>query len=219
MKLTCTAIALISLAVIGHADSTGTMASDVTVNVGSFWFCNSSYQNGVCPTTIKVGDTVTWNFVGGTHNTTACSDSTVTTCNAAQGWASPNQSSGTFPHTFNSAGTFYYECTLHPNAMRGRIDVIQDTDGDAWSDPAEAVIGTDPLDGCPDNTADNAWPPDINNDRTITFGDIGLLTSIFGQTVPPAPARRDIAPDAPDGSITFGDIGRLTALFGQGCGP
>jgi glucose/arabinose dehydrogenase len=93
-----------------------------------------------------------------------------------------------------------------------------DDDNDAWGDGGESIIGTDPLDGCPDNTADNAWPPDINNDRTITFGDIGLLTSIFGQTVPPAPVRRDVA-EPPNALINFGDIGRLTSLFGQTCGP
>ena len=218
MKLAVTAVALVILAVASHADSSNTLAANTTVNVSNFWFCDSSYANGVCPTAIRVGDTVTWNWVSGTHNTTSCPDGTFTNC-TGQNWASPTQSSGTFAHQFNSTGTFYYLCTVHPSQMRGRIDVIQDTDGDAWSDPAEAIIGTDPLDACPDNTADNAWPPDINNDRTITFGDIGLLTSIFGQTVPPAPVRRDIAPETPDGSITFGDIGRLTALFGQRCGP
>jgi plastocyanin len=216
MKLTVSAVALISLAVISHTDSNGAQAANVTVNVGNFWFCNSSFEIGVCPTTVQPGDTVTWNWVSGFHNTTSCPDGTFTNC-TGQNWASPSQSSGTFVHQFNSLGTFYYLCTIHPDAMRGRIDVIQDTDGDGWGDAAESIIGTDTADACPDNTADNAWPPDINNDRTITFGDIGLLTSIFGQS--PAPARRDIAPETPDGIITFGDIGRLTSLFGQGCGP
>jgi Right handed beta helix region len=92
-----------------------------------------------------------------------------------------------------------------------------DDDNDTWSDVAEATIGTDPLDPCPDNASDAAWPPDINNDRVISFGDIGLMTSIFGQTVAPAPARRDIAPDSPDRLITFADIGRITARFGRSC--
>jgi Concanavalin A-like lectin/glucanases superfamily len=77
----------------------------------------------------------------------------------------------------------------------------------------ESSAGTDPSQAC----GIDAWPPDINNDGFISFGDIGLLTGIFGQQVPQAPARRDIAPDPPDGLINFGDIGRLTNRFGQSC--
>jgi plastocyanin len=217
MKLAIVAIALATLTVISHADTSDTLAANTVANVGNFWFCNSSFQNGVCPTTVQPGDTITWNWVVSfTHNTTSCTDGTFSNCNG-QEWASPNQSSGTFVHQFNSTGTFFYQCTLHPTQMRGRIDVIQDTDGDGWSDATESIIGTDPLDACPDNTSDNAWPPDINNDRLITFGDIGLLTGIFGQTGPPA--RRDLAPEPPDGLITFADIGRQTSIFGQACGP
>ena len=120
----------------------------------------------------------------------------------------------------NTPGIYRLTCASTPDTDgdgQGNACDLDD-DNDAWSDPAEAIIGTDPLDGCPDSIADNAWPADINNDRVITFGDIGLLTSIFGQTVPPAPVRRDIA-EPPDGVITFGDIGRLTNLFGQACGP
>jgi plastocyanin len=218
MKLTVTAIALVILAVFSHADSRDTLAANATVNVGSFFFCNSTYQGGVCPTTIKVGDTVTWNFVGGTHNTTACSDSTFTTCNAAQGWASPNQSSGTSPHTFNTTGTFYYECTLHPTQMRGRIDVILDTDGDGWSNGAETYMGTNPSAAC----GTNAWPPDINNSGFADTGDLGLVTNDFGDAVPgAAPVRHDLAPDPPlappNAFIDTGDIGKITGVFGQAC--
>jgi hypothetical protein len=111
---------------------------------------------------------------------------------------------------------------FHPS-LSGQINLaagawaVYDMDDDGWATISEGTIGTDPLDNCADNASDNAWPADINNDGLIGFGDIGLLTSLFGQTVPPAPARRDIAPELPDGSINFGDIGRLTNLFGLGC--
>jgi hypothetical protein len=42
---------------------------------------------------------------------------------------------------------------------------------------------------------------------------------VFGQSVPPAPARYDIAPDPPDGFVDITDVSRMTALFGQSCGP
>ncbi|TMF99540.1 MAG: hypothetical protein E6I03_12145 [Chloroflexi bacterium] len=36
---------------------------------------------------------------------------------------------------------------------------VVDCDGDGWKDGSEAnYVGTDPLDNCPDNTSDNAWP-------------------------------------------------------------
>ena len=98
------------------------------------------------------------------------------------------------------------------DSCRGQAPV--DSDGDGWSDSGETVIGTNPNAAC----GVNAWPADINDDAVIGFGDIGLLTSLFGQAVPPATARRDIAPDPPNNLVSFGDIGRVMSLFGQSCG-
>src|SRR5207244_2908160 len=78
---------------------------------------------------------------------------------------------------------------------------VTDTDGDGWSDSAEAAIGTDPLEACAHNSSDNAWPADINNDTFSDIFDITLLAGSFSQSVPPAPARYDIAPDPPDGFV------------------
>src|SRR4029453_720416 len=184
---------------------------------GDFWFCDSSFSNSVCPTRINPGDTVTWQWVGNApHTTTACSDGTFTTCGAAQGWDSPVMTSGTFSRTFNNTGSFYYRCQIH-TSMHGRIDVIQDTDGDGWSDAAEAIIGTDPSRKC----GPNAWPPDINSDGHVDIiRDISPVAGEFGKNVPQAPARYDIAPDPPNGLIdVIGDISRLAGLFGQSCMP
>jgi hypothetical protein len=65
----------------------------------------------------------------------------------------------------------------------------------------------------------NAWPPDINDDGHVdVIGDISRVAGEFGQSVPPAPARYDIAPDPPDQYIdVINDIVRLTGLFGQSC--
>src|SRR5436189_3505158 len=46
---------------------------------------------------------------------------------------------------------------------------ITDSDGDGWSDSAEATIGTNPFRACATNSSDNAWPADLNND---TYSDI-----------------------------------------------
>jgi hypothetical protein len=44
-----------------------------------------------------------------------------------------------------------------------------DCDGDTFTDGVELYVGTDPLDNCPDDADDAAWPFDINND---TWSDI-----------------------------------------------
>jgi Thrombospondin type 3 repeat len=90
-----------------------------------------------------------------------------------------------------------------------------DDDNDTWSDASEGVIGTDSLLDC----GVSAWPADINNDTFVdVIGDISAVTSHFGQTVPPAPARYDLAPDPPDGFIdVISDISRMAGLFGLSC--
>jgi plastocyanin len=217
MRLTVMAFALVAIALAGSGDA---HAATVNVNVGDNWFCNSSFAINPCPTTIAPGDTITWNWVGNNpHTSTACSDGNYNNCAAAQGWDSGVLGNGaTFSRTFNTAGTFFYRCNVHPS-MRGRIEVIQDSDADGWSDAAEVAIGTDPADRCADNAADNAWPADINNDTFSDISDIVFLTNNFGAAAPPAPVRYNVAPDPPDAFIDITDISRLTGLFGQSCAP
>ena len=93
----------------------------------------------------------------------------------------------------------------------------QDSDGDGFADRAEAMTGTLANDAC----GANAWPPDMNNDTFVdVIGDISVVTSNFGQAVPPAPPRHDIAPNPPDGFVdVIGDISRMAGMFGQRCTP
>lgn len=70
-------------------------------------------DNKFVPSTIEVlpGDTVTWDFRGAVqHNV------------VGDGFKSENQKDGSFEHTFNSAGTYDYVCTLHPG-MKGTVEV------------------------------------------------------------------------------------------------
>lgn len=60
---------------------------------------------------VSVGDTVTWVWKGSVkHNVTG------------PGFNGPTQKRGTFEHTFNSAGSFTYNCTIHPG-MKGTVKV------------------------------------------------------------------------------------------------
>jgi len=96
-------------------------------------------------------------------------------------------------------------------------DPPPDTDGDGWSDAAEVIIGTDPLDDCADDTSDDAHPADLNNDTLFTSADMSLVAGVIGQAVPPA--RRDIAPATPDGFFTSADLSQVAARIGQSCAP
>ncbi len=90
-----------------------------------------------------------------------------------------------------------------------------DSDGDGWSNCAETIIGTNPNLAC----GTNAWPPDLNSDTHVDISDMAILAGSFGLTVPPAPARYDIAPDPPDRIIDVTDIARVAGLFGASCTP
>lgn len=62
---------------------------------------------------VKVGEKVTWEWKENVlHNVTAKDGS----------FKSPNQTDGTFSHTFTKAGSFDYECTLH-SGMTGTVTV------------------------------------------------------------------------------------------------
>ncbi len=125
-------LSLIALAGFALSGGSGARAqTTTTIQVGDVWFCSVSSTDGVCETTISAGDTVEWLWVGGdSHTTTACSGSDFATCDAAQGWNSPVQDSGSFTQTFTTAGTFYYKCLVHPGPpvsgpfMRGTITVL-----------------------------------------------------------------------------------------------
>jgi len=63
----------------------------------------------------------------------------------------------------------------------------------------------------------DAWPADITNDARSDISDIAALTSNFGQAVPPAPARHNIAPNPPNGFVDISDIVRMVQFFGTSC--
>lgn len=121
-----TAATLALVATLLAASGTGAQ-STVNVETGNLYFCDSSFENGVCETTITVGDTVVWDNVAGVHTVTQCDD-TFTTCPPAGGFDSGILTAGaTFSHTFDQAGTFTYWCAFHPIEMRGRILVQEPT--------------------------------------------------------------------------------------------
>lgn len=106
----------------------GTAAAQetVSVTVGDIWFCDASFQDGVCDTVIDVGDTVVWDFNDAQlpHTTTECGASCDTPA-SSPAWDSGAIAGGggTFEFTFTEPGTFLYYCQIHPSSQRGRIIV------------------------------------------------------------------------------------------------
>jgi len=97
-----------------------------------------------------------------------------------------------------------------------------DTDGDGFSDAAEAFIGTDPLAPC--NTTvtasdeADAWPPDFNDDTRVNISDVVLLRSRYGSTSGDGSydPRFDLNTD---GKIGISDVVMVRTFYGTACEP
>ena len=98
------------------------------IKIGDIWFCNETYQEGVCPTSIAAGDTVRWEYLTSgllMHTTAECGDDcdspTLTPL-----WASGRLEPGdAFEFTFTAPGEYLYLCTFHPATQRGMLRVLE----------------------------------------------------------------------------------------------
>jgi plastocyanin len=109
-------LATLALLGCGSDDPTGTNdpPDDNTVLVRNNQFSPT-------PLSVAVNETVTfqWNSAGVVHNVTF-----------QDGPASPNQAAGSFPRTFQAAGSFPYVCTIHAaEGMAGVVNVTAATGG------------------------------------------------------------------------------------------
>jgi hypothetical protein len=98
-----------------------------------------------------------------------------------------------------------------------------DSDCDGFSDAAapgshgqESLNGTDPHDACPDNPADNAWPPDTDNNGAVALPDIVLFGSSLNQVGPGYNPRFDLNAS---GLVTTGDMVAMGPFFNKSCAP
>ncbi|MGD0765258.1 MAG: cupredoxin family copper-binding protein [Dehalococcoidia bacterium] len=85
----------------------------------------SDYQFTPGAVTIKVGDTVTWTNDGPSTHTVTADDGSFDSGNLSQG--------KTYSHTFNTAGTVDYHCSIHPN-MKAQV-IVQPSSGSSSSNP------------------------------------------------------------------------------------
>jgi plastocyanin len=144
------AAAAVACLAVAAAGTTVAKADDASIAVGNLYFCDVSFQEGICETSITAGDTVTWNNVAGFHTVTECDDA-FANCPPGGGFDSgPLQSGNSFSHTFTSPGSFEYYCAFHPTDMRGRI-LVQPADT-----PTPTPVPTALPSGTPGTTASPA---------------------------------------------------------------
>ena len=98
---------------------------------------------------------------------------------------------------------------------------LGDDDCDGFTTAAEEQIGTDPLDNCPDDPSDDAWPLDINMDQYISVvGDALELRGHIGAEGGPPPdpnwdQRLDLSVD--NYLSVVGDVLMYRGNAGEGC--
>jgi len=103
-------------------------AAGATVAIRDFSF-------GPATIAVHVGDTVTWSNAGPTPHTATANDGSFDT-----GTLKAGQSGS---HTFASAGTFVYHCTLHP-FMRATVQVTAVASGGGTSAPPPTQAAATP---------------------------------------------------------------------------
>jgi plastocyanin len=119
--------------------------------------------------TVHVGDTVTWANAGPTDHTATADDGSFDTGDLKAG------QSGS--HTFASAGTFAYHCTLHP-FMRGTVQVVAAASAPATSGGSTTGTATP----APSGTAQPAAGPALPNTGfdALLLAALGALMLLSG---------------------------------------
>jgi lysophospholipase L1-like esterase len=153
---------------------------------------SAAYQRYDTPVTMANGDLMTYRAVDVNGNTEASTD--LVQCGAM--WATP-------------AG---------------------DNDCDGFTADREVFVGTDPADRCADTTAPDdergpaflqplsPWPPDINDDRSVTLADVLRYIPAFNSVAPGPPYDKRFDMNASN-SVTLADVLQFIPFFNQSCTP
>ena len=120
---------------------TAPVVAAATVSVGDIFF--KSDHNGTqnpAVDTIPVGGTVTWNWVGAlSHGIQSTGSPSFTSSATLTGVGSQ------YSFTFNTAGTYTYDCVVHGTSMTGRVVVLAPVSSVTVSLASSSVVmgGTD----------------------------------------------------------------------------
>jgi plastocyanin len=135
-------------------------------------------------TTIAVGDTVQWTWSGSNEHTVDNNGGTELFSSGAP------KATGTFNHTFNTAGTYDYICGIHGTAMQGTV-IVEAMQAPTSTSTPQAT--TTPM---PEVTATAA--PDSTNTSTPP----ATSTAALGDPI--APSMTPAAAPAPQGTAAAG---------------
>ncbi len=80
----------------------------------------------------------------------------------------------------------------------------------------EASIGTDEMDQCPENSADDAWPPDVNNSGVVNLSDVSLLSSAYNKMIGQQgyEVRKDLNAN---NSVNLSDVSLMGSFYNKSC--
>jgi plastocyanin len=134
-----------------------------TVNIVEYTFSPSSL-------TIRVGDTVTWSGLNNEHNVTgsAAQDLGVFCGSSLQSLGTETSCS----HTFTTAGTFPYECTIHASfGMTGSLTVVAPTPTVSITNPARRAVFSAPAN------------LEIQSSANVSSGRVTNVTFFAGTTL------------------------------------
>jgi plastocyanin len=126
------------------------VAAQRVVNVGQDGSKFVDSQSGTKSTSIRVGDTVKWSWIGGPHSSTSgeCTGGggggyygAQADCTSSGVWNSSSHSPPyEYSRTFTTPGTYTYYCEVHGAAMTGSVVVSADAPGTpAAREPVERV--------------------------------------------------------------------------------
>jgi hypothetical protein len=153
------------------------LAGQTSIQVGDIWFCDESFEDGVCETTIGVGETVVWDATGSNlpHTTTACGDSCDEPTDTPL-WDSGLLVEGeTFEQTFNEPGTYLYFCQVHPTLQRG-IVIVQGAEPSVTPEPPTSTLAPPTI--TPTSVPPSPTPPgligDVNCNNSVDSIDAAL---------------------------------------------
>jgi plastocyanin len=181
IALAAIGIAVLGVAAFSIASGGSAQAATTQVDVGNLYFCVAADSGHVCETDITAGDTITWNVSAGTHRVVQCTDSSFTACPPAGGFDGGNFSTGqTFSHTFATAGTFFYHCSIHPTEMMGKVVVAAAVTASPSPTPTFIPSGTTRPTATPAAAPQTGGPPASGGADLWAYALLALGMTLLG---------------------------------------